>query len=128
MPEYQPPPLTLTYNHSPPRPPPPPRAPPPATSSYVALSPPTPTRAGAPLPAAGRTTPPDPVDAERLAQFRRTARQLQQDGWISITAAAGPTPGPDAILRLEPLEPDPRFEVDPAFRDLLPPPSPGELA
>src|SRR6185369_14210534 len=33
---------------------------------------------------AGRAMPPDPVDAERLTQFRSTARQLQRDGWISI--------------------------------------------
>lgn len=79
-------------------------------------------------PAAGRTTPPDQVDAERLAQLRLTARQLQQDGWITITGAAAQTPGPEAILRLEPPEPDPRFAIDPVFRDLLPPPSPGELA
>ena len=79
-------------------------------------------------PAAGRTTPGDPLDAERFAQLRLTARQLQHDGWITITAAAAQGPGLDAVLRLEPLEADPRFEVDPALRELLPPPSPGELA
>ncbi|MBI1918884.1 MAG: hypothetical protein HYS12_29695 [Planctomycetes bacterium] len=66
--------------------------------------------------------------AERQTLFSRTVQELQTDGRITVAGGGPDGTGPDAVLRLVPPEPDDRFEIDPAFRDLLPPPSPGEVA
>ncbi len=71
---------------------------------------------------------PAPTRADRRAQFSRTVQELLAEGRITLTGGRPDETGPDAVLHLVPPKPDDRFEIDPIFRDLLPPPSPGELS
>jgi hypothetical protein len=79
------------------------------------------------LEASPETVPRRAARAEFLTRFCCTIQELLTEGRITLAGSLDGT-DPDAVLRLVPLAPDPRFEIDPVFRDLLPPPSAGEVA
>jgi len=80
------------------------------------------------LEAPARAKPSRAARAERQAEFSRTIQELLTDGWITVAGDGRNETGTGAVLRLVPPAADDRFEIDPAFRDVLPPPSAGEVA
>jgi hypothetical protein len=66
--------------------------------------------------------------AQQQDDFARAVLTLQRERRITVTRRAPDSTGPETVLCLVPPAPDDRFAIDPVFRDLLPPPSPGELA
>jgi hypothetical protein len=76
-------------------------------------------------PAPGNPAPENSAKCGKL--FQQALKQLSQETRITISQEPGDSE-PKRLIQLVPPTPDPQFEIDPAFRDLLPPPSPGELA